>query len=156
MKYWFTGDTHFHHTNIIKYTNRPFNTIDEMNEVLINNWNNLVNKNDVVFHLGDFDFKYNNNIFNKLNGNKIIIKGNHDKKEIISDIFINILKQKWLLTHNPNVSFPRIIHGHVHGLYKYKINNKGIKINVGVDVWDYKPVELETLIKLINNRGKEE
>lgn len=51
---FFTSDTHFNHTNIIKYCQRPFRDIYEMNETLIANWNNVVAPDDIVFHLGDF------------------------------------------------------------------------------------------------------
>ena len=51
---WFTSDTHFSHCNIIKYCNRPFKDVDEMNKILIQNWNNVVRPDDIVWHLGDF------------------------------------------------------------------------------------------------------
>jgi calcineurin-like phosphoesterase family protein len=54
---WLTADTHFGHTNILKYCGRPFSSIEEMDETLINNWNNKVNQDDTVYHLGDFSFK---------------------------------------------------------------------------------------------------
>jgi len=70
MVYWFTADTHFNHINIIKYTNRPFNNVQEMNDTLIKNWNNRVKDTDTIFILGDFDWKNNNTIKHKLKGNK--------------------------------------------------------------------------------------
>lgn len=54
MTTWFTSDSHFGHTNIINYCNRPFISVDEMDAVLIDNWNNLVGDDDIVYHLGDF------------------------------------------------------------------------------------------------------
>ena len=51
---YFTSDHHFWHTNIIQYCNRPFVSIEEMNEVLIQNWNDLVLPEDEVYYLGDF------------------------------------------------------------------------------------------------------
>ena len=51
---FFTSDTHFNHTNILQYCNRPFKIVDQMNETIITNWNNVVEPDDIVFHLGDF------------------------------------------------------------------------------------------------------
>lgn len=51
---YFTADTHFFHKNIIRYCDRPFESITKMNNVMINNWNNTVGKNDTVYALGDF------------------------------------------------------------------------------------------------------
>ena len=80
---FFTSDTHFGHENIIKFCNRPFKDADEMNEALINNWNNKVGKDDIVYHLGDFAIGGSyiwNNTLNALNGKIILIIGNHDEK----------------------------------------------------------------------------
>ena len=55
-KVWFTSDTHFWHDNIIRFCNRPFESVVEMNEELIRRWNETVPADGVVFHLGDFSF----------------------------------------------------------------------------------------------------
>ena len=81
MNKWFISDTHFSHTNIIRYTGRPFQTADEMDTQLIKNWNAHVDFHDIVFFLGDFGLgksDYLANICKQLNGNKICIRGNHD------------------------------------------------------------------------------
>lgn len=79
---FFTSDTHWNHTNIIKYCNRPYETVEEMNEGLINNWNSQVKSNDLVFFLGDLLMGTNEKLLNALiksiNGNIILIRGNHD------------------------------------------------------------------------------
>jgi len=78
---FFTSDTHFYHENIIKYCSRPFSSVDEMNKAMIDNWNNVVGKNDIVWHLGDFCFGKKDNImeiFPKLNGKINLVMGNHD------------------------------------------------------------------------------
>ena len=82
---FFTSDTHFGHENIIKFCNRPFKTTQEMDDTLIQNWNNTIGPEDTVFHLGDFAFGGSqvwNNALNRLNGHKVLIIGNHDLKNL--------------------------------------------------------------------------
>jgi len=76
---YFTADTHFSHRNIIKYCNRPFSSIEEHDEVIITNWNSVVRKNDIVYHLGDFAFGDVQKHLRRLNGNIHLILGSHDK-----------------------------------------------------------------------------
>src|SRR3990167_10184368 len=84
---WFTSDTHFNHTNIINYCNRPFvfdgtPNVQSMNQALIEHWNANVSSSDVIYHLGDFSFgtkKQASDILHMLNGYKVLIKGNHDR-----------------------------------------------------------------------------
>lgn len=80
---WFTADQHYCHENIIKYCNRPFSNAHEMDEVMIENHNSVVKNNDDVYFLGDFCFRGNNrnavDILSRLNGNKFIVRGNHDQ-----------------------------------------------------------------------------
>ena len=78
---FFTSDTHFNHTNILRYCNRPFSSIEEHDKTIIENWNKTVSPDDTVFHLGDFAFAgsdYTTEIISKLNGHIVLIKGNHD------------------------------------------------------------------------------
>ena len=80
-KIFFTSDHHFGHKNIIKFCNRPFESIDEMNEELISRWNAKVGPNDEVYHLGDFALCTTNeftDIIGRLNGIIYLIGGNHD------------------------------------------------------------------------------
>jgi calcineurin-like phosphoesterase family protein len=83
MSAFFTSDTHFNHVNILKYTKRPWTTIQEMNEALIKNWNDTVKPKDEVWHLGDFCWcKVDHeaiSFIGRLNGKKHFIPGNHDK-----------------------------------------------------------------------------
>ena len=80
---FFTSDLHFGHTNVIKFDNRPFFNTREMDSKLIENWNDKVGKGDTVYILGDMFWHGNNeyveNILKALNGQKILIKGNHDR-----------------------------------------------------------------------------
>ena len=77
---YFTADTHFGHENIIKFCNRPFASIEEMDEVLIANWNERVRGNDTVFILGDMFFRISDAepVLKRLKGKKRLIVGNHD------------------------------------------------------------------------------
>lgn len=79
---WFTSDQHYHHKNIIKYSNRPFASVAEMNEAMIRNYNSVVMPHDNVYHMGDFGFctiEQADQILTRLNGRKFFIWGNHDK-----------------------------------------------------------------------------
>ena len=81
QKIWFTSDTHFGHKNILRFCKRPWNTVEEMDEGLIQNWNRVVGKDDIVFHLGDFAFAPNSQwkkLIDRLNGHIHLILGNHD------------------------------------------------------------------------------
>lgn len=91
---FFTSDVHLNHKNIIKYSNRPFNSVEEMNETLIKNWNKKVKPTDYIFQLGDFAFSKIGQlieILNRLNGKIFCIEGNHDSvitenKELLLDM----------------------------------------------------------------------
>ena len=77
---FFTSDSHFNHENIIKFCNRPFDSLDEMNDALTENWNAKVKPDDTVFHLGDFSWGGSGSwksARERLNGHIILIKGNH-------------------------------------------------------------------------------
>jgi calcineurin-like phosphoesterase family protein len=90
MKMFFTSDTHFGHTNIIKHYNRPFSSIEEMNEEIVERWNSVVTKKDIVFHLGDIElFNYSHvsimDYIEKLQFYEIVlIRGNHDRSRTLS------------------------------------------------------------------------
>lgn len=80
-KIWFTSDNHFGHKNIIKFTNRPFLDVEEMNKEMINRWNEKIGKDDIVYHLGDFALASpgkTRQLRKQLNGKIHLIKGNHE------------------------------------------------------------------------------
>jgi len=166
MKRWFISDTHFSHKNIIKYTNRPFKDIMEMNVVLIKNWNELVSEEDLIFFLGDFgigSIESLEKINSQLNGNKICIKGNHDgttKKMhrmgfsvVLEKAFIKIGRHLVELTHSPSKEKLNHfqLHGHVHDKQKAKIIDN--KLNLSVEVWDYKPVLEKQILSLLDKNS---
>ncbi len=156
------SDTHFNHTNVIKYENRPFSSVEEMNDFMIKEWNDVVSKNDTVFHLGDFCFGNKDiisTIINKLNGRKILIKGNHDKHikcnkwlELGFEEVYNypiIYKPGIILSHAPVIEYISDtvnIHGHVH-TKDVELPKNNTYINVCVEVINYRPLDLDELIE---------
>jgi len=157
MKF-FTSDTHFGHMNIIKYCGRPFSSVEEMDETIIERWNTVVGAGDEVYHLGDFSFRQRpddlQHIFRRLNGQIHLIHGNHDHKALRKyKGFASVEQLKHVkigdtptaLCHYPMRSWNKSCHGswhlygHVHGLSE----PWGLSFDVGVDVWDFTPVSEE-------------
>ena len=153
MRIFIISDTHFHHKNIIKYANRPFRTIEEMDEEMIKRWNNKIGKDDLVIHLGDFALGNKEEIINlkkRLNGNILLLRGNHDHKAIREAGFLiikgNLEIDNIIFSHNPlkRNEVPKgfiNVHGHVHD------KESLIGINVSVEKTNYEPIELEELRK---------
>lgn len=147
---WFTSDCHFGHGNVIKYCNRPFPDAQSMNEVLIDNWNQVVAKDDTIFHLGDFSFmtkQATDDLIARLSGRIIFLRGNHDchPKTVIDSLVARFEGHRILLTHYPEWASPLMLTfcGHVHEKWKVQKPKDSFPIvNVGVDVWDFKPVNL--------------
>ena len=154
MTIYFTSDNHFGHKNIIKYCNRPFKHVDEMNEEMIARWNAKVGPEDEVYNLGDFSFDRNPaKFFNRLNGKKYLIKGNHDKKETLSlpweevslDKNLMVGKQLIVLHHFAKRVWDGShrgawhLFGHSHG----GLTASGLSFDAGVDCHDYTPISFE-------------
>lgn len=88
-KIFYISDLHLMHQNVIRFDNRPFETVEEMDKALINNWNSVVSNADHVYHLGDFCWGKKDDwikYLKLLNGNIHIIKGNHDLKDYPPDV----------------------------------------------------------------------
>jgi len=172
-KVWFTADTHFYHDAILKYCNRPFANIEEMNETIIDNWNKVVDKNDIVYHLGDFGFVKKSNedkfikIFNRLNGQKNLVLGNHDENVcVINDVLkwnniyikkkIKINDKYYVLNHEPMLSWNASFHGsrHLHGHTHGTIKPRGYAFDVGVDSWNFTPINIDTVEEFISKQER--
>lgn len=157
---WVVSDTHFNHENIIKYCNRPFSDVWDMNEILIQNWNAVVKDSDIIYHLGDVYMgdgaHWFQSIAPRLRGRKRLILGNHDngKDQTLQKVFQKIVLWRvfrefgLLLSHVPvhpntlNDRWPVNVHGHIHN----NENDYGPQYrNVSVEVIDYTPVNLESL-----------
>ncbi len=157
------SDLHLDHTNIIRYCYRPFLSKDteEMNRVLINNWNNTIDSGDTVYFLGDLVYGKSSHSHSywtrQLNGKIVYIGGNHDaglpnKKEYK---ILNFGGHDFLLIHDPNKIPIRwdgwIIHGHKHNndIRDYPfINGDKRTINVSIELIGYRPLNLRTLLSL--------
>lgn len=167
MQTYFISDMHFGHEGVIAFGNRPFNSLKHMEESMIEKWNNKVTKNDRVFILGDFSFydkKTNEGIVRSLNGDKILIKGNHCRSNNIARNFgftanyyeLKLDGRKIVLFHYPIAEFNGYykdaihLYGHTHRVI-YDIKNA---YNVCVEVLDYEPCTLEEVIE--RNKYKRE
>ncbi|MFC1800926.1 2'-5' RNA ligase family protein [Nanoarchaeota archaeon] len=165
-----TADQHLGHGNIIHYCTRPFifsKRPQEMDKVLINNWNNVVSKKDTVYFLGDLTcchqkLNVTNNYLKKLNGKVVFLEGNHDpEKEYEKYQILEYKKHKFLLVHDskelPIKWDGWVIHGHTHNNDIKKcpfINGEEKRINIGVELTNYHPVDLDYLISLKLNTIK--
>ncbi len=154
---FYIADTHFGHHNVIRYDNRPFRTIAEMDNTMIDNWNKVVGDNDTVYILGDFSwygFEDTVKILDSLRGDKVLIRGNHDPRKGIleqcywDDIFREIELNGFLLTHRPKETDLINIHGHVHDKMPFwYIEDGRDKFNVSVDVIGFRPIAMEVIWK---------
>jgi len=159
-----TADTHFFHANIIKHCNRPFKNVWEMNEVMIDNWNRTIPvKNSWVYILGDYVWRNKMKVIEvskRLNGQKFLVRGNHDFRSVkgeaqkcfqwIKDLYeLKLAKTSIIMCHYPMRSWPRSHHGsyHFYG-HTHKLDSipERRTFNVGVDLWDYRPLHIEELV----------
>lgn len=162
-----TADLHFSHENIIKYENRPFKNICDMNERMIKNWNSVVSKHDKVFVLEDVSFdgkEETKQIISRLNGNKVLICGNHDRGRSVVEFwnyvgfkevskYPIIYKEFIVMSHEPpsyfNDATPYVyLYGHVHSSDMYKTITKNTAC-VSVERWNYTPVNIEKIFELM-------
>lgn len=158
---WLISDTHFGHNNILKFTGydgkpvRPgFESVTDMDETMIRNWNSMVKENHIVYHLGDVYFGSSekaDEILGRLNGSKRLILGNHDNgkdpvllkhfKKIVSDRYFK--EYGLLLSHRPLHKFDlkpgeRNVHGHIH----QNIIDDPTYVNMCVEHRNYTPTHI--------------
>lgn len=204
-KIWLTSDTHYSHTNSLRYCGRPFWTKEQMDKAMIERWNKVVSDEDLVIHMGDVAMhtKPMLRILPQLKGEKWLVIGNHDMifhyflksrgqkfidkmmQDYIKAGFTRIIEGSLILDYLPgnakmsegyytsDITKVRLCHfptknafdnyhsdrhdsvrpedtgilnasGHIHQLWKKQGNN----INVGVDVWDFTPVDMDTVVNL--------
>ena len=165
---FFSADLHFNHFAVIGFCDRPFKTIEDMNEKLINNINQRCKPYDTLYHIGDFAFKGGRqggklsaqHFENQINCKVIHILGNHDKNNHLKNSMrygeIWFANRRWCLQHKP----PEVPHlrqfpvdlgndvylvGHVHEKWKSRFIGGKLVINLGCDVWNYRPISQQEL-----------
>jgi len=185
---FFTADLHLGHAAIIGYCNRPFATVDAMNDALASRWSQTITDADEIWVLGDVALgrvAQTLPLIAALPGVKHLVPGNHDRcwlghrrvrtadLQIYTDVGFQIHPGSVALTlgqvpvlachfpvagdsgavdrfgdHRPRLPPDAwLVHGHVHD--RWRVN--GRQINVGVDVWDYRPVSEQTVLELIGS-----
>lgn len=177
---WFVSDSHFCHNKPFLYEPRGFDNINEHNETIIQNWNSLVQPNDIVYHLGDVmlnDDEQGLECLQRLNGRIRMIRGNHDSDNRLLK-FANCVnvesagdwstmikegKQHIYLSHFPTITSnydsdrplkARVLNlcGHSHTKDPFADWSKGLIYHVELDAHDNKPVALEDIMKDVRKR----
>lgn len=173
MAIWFTSDTHFNHENIISHSCRSFRDLAEMESVLVSNWNKRVKPGDTVYHLGDFALSWGkkhseriDGLLSRLQGQKWLIIGNHDRDEVTKNKRWNKVvhyheikvdlggehKQRIVMCHYAMRVWNQwhrgswMLHGHSHGSL---IDVGGKTLDVGVDPCGYKPISIDQIAEVM-------
>lgn len=167
MKTFVIADTHFGHSNIIKYCNRPFVTVEEMDRQIVEKWNSVVEKDDIVYHLGDFALGNVSKVSEyrkQLKGKIFLIQGNHDgynikryyeagfdkvydKPIIYQDFFIMSHQPLFITSSMPYVN----IHGHVHNNPEYTDYSSNT-FCVSAERISYTPILFDEVIRLMKTK----
>lgn len=160
---WLVSDTHFSHLGVCRFLRadgtklRPWDDPDEMDEEMVQLWNETVKPNDKVYHLGDVAINRRGlKVLRRLNGDKVLIKGNHDifklkdYTEYFRDIRAYHVMDRFILSHIPihpqqQGRFKGNIHGHLHS--NFVLDSEGFPdpfyLNVCVEQTGYKPILFE-------------
>ena len=161
MAVYFTSDSHFGDHRTLNVWKRPFGSVAEMDSLLMERWNEAVEPLDEVWHLGDFARKPGEvaELLERLHGTKHLVRGNNDPPGTVSApgwasvqdyAEIELDDRRLVLCHYPfrtwNGQHKGAInlHGHSHGRLKPMTR----QIDVGVDVWEWRPVGLDQLLSL--------
>ncbi len=162
MTVYFTSDQHFGHAAARSFYGRPFSSITEMDRVMIDRWNAVVKPGDELWHLGDFAVRQSAervaSLLKMLNGRKHLVTGNNDDSAVTKCdgwqsvqpyAEVTVDRQKLVLCHYPFRTWRDMgkgvinLHGHSHG----RLKSLPRQFDVGVDVWDFRPVVLADLIR---------
>ena len=168
-KIFFRADTHFGDERILRYENRPFESVAEMDRELANRWNSVVGRDDVVYVLGDFGADgYEAEMLSRLNGEKILVKGNHDTRSSeeyrrlgFSEVYDHpvIVEGFWILSHdalyvNENMPYANLF-GHVHNSPIIKDYSKH-HFCVCVERIAYTPIAFESIKLAVSGQSNDE
>lgn len=172
---WFTSDLHYGHENIISYSSRPFQSTAEMNDVLIDHINASVQKNNTLYIVGDIAMKRAQfyECLARINCTNIhLVKGNHDPENVkpggtlksVSDYkYVRVAEHRLVLCHYPFYEWYHKrrgvihLHGHTHGTIeeaKLQYGRNDLSFDVGVDVLDYKPVNFDQVLEMVEERKR--
>lgn len=171
MTIYFTSDMHLGHKNIIRLSNRPFSSVEEMDDEIINRFNSRVGHGDVVYDLGDMFFKHPEQYRERMRGTILRIKGSHDHD--IKEPYMLVIEPDGLLDEYGNQIPITLCHyamrswaqshyaaWHLYGHHHGMLPPYGLSFDVGVDCWDFYPVSLEqvkekmaTLKPIVDFRG---
>ena len=158
---FFTSDTHFGHTNLVKNGHRNFLSTQEMDEIIIERWNTKIGIKALVFHIGGFKWNHGkvSDLLPRLHGKVILVKGNHDYKlkawefELFHSVhdILYLKSENIFMCHYPMLTWHKMaygiihLHGHSHGSLKKRKN----VLDVGVDTNDFHPYSLEEIRELV-------
>ena len=153
---YFTADFHLNHERIIKYCKRPFKNVDEMNNTILANCFTVLREGDIMYHIGDYGMGLIP-VPNPARYRVMYLKGNHDRGEYWTGTPETItFKTHGLRFHLSHLideyvvadAYDIYLCGHVHEKWRYYRAGNALVINVGVDVWDFKPASLKEIISL--------
>ena len=158
MNTWFTADTHFNHSGIIRHCLRPFGCVEDMNEAIIVRWNDRVKPGDFVYHLGDFGWNKCDDIIRRLGGQKFLIVGSHDAEgsrlkkywcQITPMKSIKIGIQTVVLTHCAMRIWEKSHYGswHLYGHSHGRSDPWGKSFDVGVDTHNFFPYSWDEVVE---------
>jgi len=176
---FFTSDTHYYHERIIELAKRPFKSVQDMNDTLIAKWNSVVNKNDTIYHLGDYTIEHRKERLKelraRLNGKIILIVGNHDRDKVIKHagidqiyghvkhagiktypiVRVDLAGQQIMLCHYSMRTWDKShrgvwhLYGHSHG--NLADDPFSLSFDVGVDLHNFTPLSFDE-VKAIMSR----
>jgi calcineurin-like phosphoesterase family protein len=173
---WFTSDTHFGHKKILEYTNRPFASVEKMDETLIDNWNQKVADDDEVYHLGDVALTSPSKlrkILDRLKGKIYLVRGNHDKSaeackerfEWIKDyyeltiddsdgyqgkqlvVLFHYAMRVWQASHYGTYH----LYGHSHG--QLPDDPTSLSFDIGIDCHNYAPINYDDVKRIMKTKN---